>query len=64
MASVYRAAKQQGAEVTAQNQEIHTVVQYKNAKIIGNFNIPSVDWDLMNEDQRGNRLIETVEDAA
>ncbi len=48
---------------TALYEEIKSVIQNKQALIIGDFNCPSIDWTSMNGDRQGNRLIEMVEDA-
>ncbi len=60
--TVYRPPILQAADDTALYEEIKLVTQNKDAVIIGDFNCPRVDWDLMHGDQEGNRLVEMVED--
>ncbi len=61
--TVYRPAKLQTADDTALYEEINSTIQNKEAIIIGDFNCPNVDWNLMHGDPEGNRLVEMVEDA-
>ncbi len=63
IATIYRPPKAQAAEDTALYEEIKSVIQNKQAVIIGDFNCPSIDWTSMNGDGEGNRLIEMAEDA-
>ncbi len=61
--TVYRPPKLQAADDTALYEEINTITRNKEAVIIGDFNCPNVDWNLMHGDQEGNRLVEMIEDA-
>ncbi len=63
IATIYRPPKSQAAGNIALSKEIKSVIQNKQAVIIGDFNCPNIDWDSMNGDREGNRLIEMVEDA-
>ncbi len=60
--TVYKPQKLQSADDTALYEEIMLVTQNKDAVIIGDFNCPRVDWNLMHGDHEGNRLVEMVED--
>ena len=62
VATIYRPPKQQLADDAALYDEIHSIIRNKDAVIVGDFNCPNVNWDLMSGDQEGNRLIEMVED--
>ncbi len=62
-ATIYRPPKAQVADDTALYEEIKSVIQNKQAVIIGDFNCPSIDWTSMNGVRESNRLIEMVEDA-
>ncbi len=61
--TVYRPPKAQAADDAALYEEIKSVIQNKQAVIIGDFNCPCINWPSMNGDQEGNRLIEMAEDA-
>ncbi len=61
--TVYRPLKLQAADDTALYEEISSITQNKGAIIIGDFNCPNVDRNLMHRDQAGNRLVEMVEDS-
>ncbi len=61
--TVYRPPKLQVADDTALYEEINSITRNKEAVIIGDFNCPNVDWNLMHGDQEGNRLVEIIEDA-
>ncbi len=61
--TVYRPPKLQAADETALYEEINTITRNKEAVIIGGFNCPNVDWNLMHGDQEGNTLVEMIEDA-
>ncbi len=63
IAIIYRPPKAQAADDTALYVEIKSVIQNKQAVIIGDFNCPNIDWTSMNGDREGNRLIEMAEDA-
>ncbi len=63
IATIYRPPKSQAADDTALYEEIKSVIQDKQTVIVGDFNCPSIDWNLNNGDQEGNRLIEMAEDA-
>ncbi len=60
---MYRPPKLQAADDTALYEEINSITQNKEAVIIGDFNCPNVDWNLIHGDQEGNRLVEMIEDA-
>ncbi len=60
---MYRPQKLQAADNTALYEKINSITQNKEAVIIGNFNCPNVDWNLIHGDQEGNRLVEMVDDA-
>ncbi len=60
---MYRPPKLEAADDTALYEEINSITQTKEAVIIGDFNYPNVDWNLMNGEQDGNRLVEMAEDA-
>ncbi len=59
--TIYRPPKAQAADDTALYEEIKSVIQNKQAVIIGDFNCPSIDWTSMNGDREGNRLIKMAE---
>ncbi len=63
IAIIYRPPKAQAADDTALYEEMKSVIQNKQAVIIRDFNWPSIDWNSMNGDREGNRLIEMAEDA-
>ncbi len=63
IATIYRPPKAQAADDTALYEEINSVIQNKQAVVIGDFNCPSIDWTSVNRDREGNRLIEMAEDA-
>ncbi len=63
IATVCRPPKAQAADDTALYEEIKSVMQNKQALIIGDFICPSFDWTSMNGDREGNRLIKMAEDA-
>ncbi len=63
VATVYRPPKQQPADDAALCEEIQTTIRNKNAVVIGNFNCPNINWNLMHGDQEGNRLVNMVEDS-
>ncbi len=63
IATIYRPPKSQAADDIALYEEIKSVIQNKQAVIIGDFNCPNTDWTLMNGDREGNWLIEMAEDA-
>ncbi len=54
---VYRPPKLHTADDIAFYEEINSTIQNKEAIIIGDFNCPSVDWNLMHGDQEGKRLV-------
>ncbi len=54
IATIYRSLKSQA---TALYEKIKSLIQNKQAMIIGNFNCPSIDWTSMNGDRVGNRFI-------
>ncbi len=60
---MYRPPKLQAADDTALYEGINTITWNKKAVIIGDFNCPNVDWNLMHGDLEGNRLVEMIEDA-
>ncbi len=55
--------KAQAADDTVLYEEIKSVIQNKQAVIIGNFNCPNIDWASVNGDREGNRHNEMAEDA-
>ncbi len=61
--TVNRPPKLQAADDTALYEEINSITQNKETVIIGNFNCPYADWNLMHGDQEGNRLVEMIENA-
>ncbi len=61
--TVYRPLKQQAADESALYEEIQAITQSKQSIIIGDFNCPNIGCTLMNGDQKGNRLLEVLEDA-
>ncbi len=63
IATIYRSPKAQAADAAALYEEIKSVIQNKQAVIIGDFDCPSIDWTSMNGDREGNRLTEMAEDA-
>ncbi len=63
IATIYRPPKSQAADDIALCEEIKSVIQNKQAVIIGDFNCPNTDWASMTRDREGNRLIEMAEDA-
>ncbi len=60
VATVYRPPKQQPADDAALYVEIQTTIRNKKAVVIGNFNCPNINWNLMHGDQEGNRLVYMV----
>ncbi len=63
IATIYRPPKSQAADDIAMCEEIKSVIQNKQAVIIGDFNCPNIDRASVNGDREGNRLIEMAEDA-
>ncbi len=63
VATVYRPPEQQPVDDAALYEEIQTTIRTKNAVVIGDFNCPNINWNLMHGDQKGNRLVEMVEDS-
>ncbi len=61
--TVYRPPKLQAADDTALYEEINSITQNMYAIIVGDFNCPNVDWNLMHGAQEGSRLVEMVEDS-
>ncbi len=61
--TVHKPPKLQAADDIALYEETDSIIQKKDAIIIGNFNCPNVDLNLTHEDQEGNRLVEMVEDS-
>ncbi len=60
---MYRPPKLQAADDTALYNEIQSLIQGKNAIVIGDLNCANVDWRLLIGDQEGSRLINMVEDS-
>ncbi len=63
IATIYRPPKAQAADDTALYEEMKSVIQNKQAVIIGDFNFPNIDRTSMNGDREGNRFIEMAKDA-
>ncbi len=63
LATFYRPAKLQAADDTALYDEIQSLIQAKNAIVVGDFNCANVDWRSLIGDQEGSRLISIVEDS-
>ncbi len=61
--TVYRPPKLQAADDTALYEEINFITQNKDAIIIGDFNCPTVDWNLIHGANEGNKLVEMVQDS-
>ncbi len=62
VANVYRPPKQMRTDDTALYEEIKSSIRNKNAVIVGDFNCPGINWNSMQGDQEGSRLLEMVED--
>ncbi len=60
LATVYRPPKLQAADNTALHNKIQSLIQGKNAIVIGVFNCVNIDWRLLIWDQEGSRLINVV----
>ncbi len=60
---MYRPPKLQAVDDTALYKDIQSLMQGKNAIVIGDFNCANVDWRLLICDQEGNILINMVEDS-
>ncbi len=60
---MYRPPKLQAADDTALYEETNLITQNKDAIIVGDFNCPNVDWNLMHGDQEGIILVEMAEDS-
>ncbi len=63
LATVYRPPKLQAVDDTALYNEIQSLIQDKNAIVIGDFNCANVDRRLLIGDQEGSRFINMVEDS-
>ncbi len=63
LATVYRPPKLQAVDDTTLYNEIQSLMQSKNAIVIGDFNRVNVDLRLLIGNQEGNRLINVVEDS-
>ncbi len=63
LATVYKPPKLQATDDTALYNEIHSLIQGKDALIIDDFNYANADWSLLTGDQEGSRLIEMVEES-
>ncbi len=61
--TIYRPPNSQAADDIALCEEIISVIQNKQAVIVGDYNCPSIDWTSVNGDREGNRFIEMAEDA-
>ncbi len=57
VATVYRPPKQQLADDAALYEKIQTTIRNKNAVVIGDFNCPNINRNLMHGDLEGNRLV-------
>ncbi len=62
VAIVYRPLKQMRTEDTALYEEIKSPTRNENAVIVGDFNCPGINWNSMQGDQEGSRLLEMVDD--
>ncbi len=51
IATIYRPPKSHATNDITLCKEIKSVIQNKQAVIIGNFNCPSIDWTSMNGDR-------------
>ncbi len=60
IATIYSPPKLQATDDTVLYEEIKSVIQNKQAIIIGDLNCPNIDWATMNGDEESNRLIEMV----
>ncbi len=64
---IYRPLKSQAADDTALCEEIRSVIQSKQAVIVGDFNCPNFDWTSMNWDllkwQRTHSLHNNMKDS-
>ncbi len=58
--TLYRPTKQQAVDEAALYEEIQIITQNKQSVIIGDFNCPKINWNTMNGDQEGNRLLEML----
>ncbi len=63
VATVYRPSKRQPADDAELYEEIQNTIRNKNAVVLGDFNCPNINWNLMHGDQEGNRLVDMVEDS-
>ncbi len=63
IATVYRPPKVQAVDDTALYDEIQSLIQSKNAIVIGDFQCANVDWRLLIGDQERSRFIIMVEDS-
>ncbi len=63
IATIYRPPKQQPADDAALYEESQTTIRNKNAVVIGDFNWPNINWNLIHGDQEGNRLVDILEDS-
>ncbi len=63
LAIVYRPPKQMRTDDTALYDEIKSSIRTKNAVSVGDFDCPSINWNSMQGDQEGSRLLEMVEDS-
>ncbi len=63
IATINRPPKSQAADDIALHEEIKSVIQNKQAVIVGDFNCPNIDWTAMSWDTVGNRLTEIAENA-
>ncbi len=63
VAIVYRPRKQMRTDDTALYEEIKSSIRNKNAVIVGDLNCPSINWNSMQGDQEGSRLLEMVENS-
>ncbi len=57
----YTHPKQQPSDGTALFKEIQFIIRNKSAVIFEDFNCPNINWNSMQGDKEGSRLIEVIE---
>ncbi len=63
LAIVYRPPKQMRTDDTALYEKIKSSIRNITAVVVGDFNCPSINWNSLQGDQEGSRLLEMVEDS-